>query len=48
MIQKDNNSNLIILNILLSSMFIVYFVFRHLPNVALLINRLIDYMYSYI
>ena len=32
--------------ILLSSMFIVYFVFRHLPNVVLLINRLIVYMYS--
>ena len=27
-------------------MFIVYFVFRHLPNVVLLINRLIVYMYS--
>ena len=31
---------------LLSSMFTVYFVFRHLPNVVLLINRLIVYMYS--
>ena len=32
--------------ILLSSMFTVYIVFRHLPNVVLLIKRLIVYMYS--
>ena len=31
--------------ILLSSMFIVYFVYRHLPNVILLIYRVIVYMY---
>ena len=34
-----------IIIILLSSMFIVYFVYRYLPNVILLIYRVIVYMY---